>query len=79
MKNLTLSIPEETYRQARIRAAELGASVSSLVSDYLNSLTNSASEFSRLEDQQRRIQTEIGHFSATTRLSRDQIHGRALH
>jgi hypothetical protein len=40
MKNITISIDDETHRQARIRAAELGTSVSALVKDYLGSLTN---------------------------------------
>jgi hypothetical protein len=35
MKNITVSIDDETHRAARIRAAELGTSVSALVKDYL--------------------------------------------
>ena len=38
MKNITVSIDEETHRQARIRAAELGTSVSALVRGYLRGL-----------------------------------------
>ena len=38
MKNITVSIDEHTHRQARIRAAELGTSVSALVRTYLNCL-----------------------------------------
>ena len=38
MKNITVSIDEHTHRQARIRAAELGMSVSALVRNYLNRL-----------------------------------------
>ncbi|MYA23517.1 MAG: hypothetical protein F4Z30_12385 [Gemmatimonadetes bacterium] len=38
MKNITVSIDEETYRLARIRAAELDTSVSALVQDHLKSL-----------------------------------------
>ena len=38
MKKITVSIDEETYRLARIRAAELDTSVSALVRDYLKSL-----------------------------------------
>ena len=38
MKNITVSIDEHTHRQARIKAAELGTSVSALVRDYLKSL-----------------------------------------
>ncbi len=38
MKNITVSIDEETYRRARIRAAELGTSLSDLVRSYLSAL-----------------------------------------
>ena len=38
MKNITVSVDEETYRLARIRAAELDTSVSALVRNYLKSL-----------------------------------------
>ncbi len=39
MKNITVSVDEETHRSARIRAAELGTSVSALVRNYLRSLS----------------------------------------
>ena len=35
MKNITVSVPDETYRRARIRAAEQGRSLSAIVADYL--------------------------------------------
>ena len=38
MKNITVSVDEETHRLARIRAAELGTSVSALVRGYLKTL-----------------------------------------
>ncbi len=38
MRNITVSVDEETHRLARIRAAELDTSVSALVRDYLTSL-----------------------------------------
>ena len=38
MKNVTIAIDDETHRKARIRAAELGTSLSALVKDYLNGL-----------------------------------------
>jgi hypothetical protein len=38
MKNITLSLDEETYRKARIAAARRDASVSSLVKQYLQTL-----------------------------------------
>ena len=38
MRNITVSVDEETHRRARIRAAELDTSVSALVRTYLKSL-----------------------------------------
>ena len=38
MRNITVSVDEETHRRARIRAAELDTSVSALVRTYLRSL-----------------------------------------
>ena len=38
MKNVTIALDDATHRQARIRAAELGTSLSALVKDYLNGL-----------------------------------------
>lgn len=78
MKNITVSVPDEVYRAARIRAAEEGRSVSGMVSAYLRSLSGTEAEFARLEAQQRRIQSEIRRFRATDRLTRDEAHDRAL-
>lgn len=38
MKNITVSVDEDTYRRARIRAAELDTSVSAMVREYLETL-----------------------------------------
>ena len=78
MKNVTVSVPEDVYRMARIRAAERGSSVSALVAAYLRSLAVGDARFARLEAQERRIQRQITRFRATDRLSRDEIHDRAL-
>ena len=40
MKNITLKIDDETYRRARIRAAQLGTSVSAMVREFLNQNEN---------------------------------------
>ena len=40
MKNVTIAIDDETHRRARIRAAELGTSLSALVKGYLNGLVS---------------------------------------
>ncbi len=38
MKNVTVAIDDELHRKSRIRAAELGTSLSALVKDYLTGL-----------------------------------------
>jgi plasmid stability protein len=78
VKNITVSVSDDVYRRARIRAAELGKSVSALVSEFLNSLSEREMEFARLEAKQRRVQSEIRRFQARDRLSRDEIHDRAV-
>jgi plasmid stability protein len=78
MKNITVTVPDDVYRDARIRAAERGSSVSALVAEYLRSLSERETEFSRLETQQRRVQNEIDRFSARDRLDREKIHTRAV-
>lgn len=40
MKNVTIALDDETHRNARIRAAELGTSLSALVKDYLTTLAS---------------------------------------
>jgi plasmid stability protein len=78
VKNITVSVPDHVYRDARIRAAECGSSVSALVAEYLASLSGDDAEFARLETQQRSVQAEITRFTAGDRLDRDEIHQRAL-
>ena len=43
MKNVTIALDDETHRKARIRAAELGTSLSALVKDYLSELVQGSS------------------------------------
>jgi plasmid stability protein len=40
MKNVTIALDDETHRNARIRAAELGTSLSALVKHYLEGLSD---------------------------------------
>jgi plasmid stability protein len=76
--NITVSVPDDVYRAARISAAERGSSVSALVAEYLRSLSEREAEFARLEAQQRRVQSQIARFSARERLDREELHGRAV-
>ena len=78
MTNITVSVPDDVYRAARIRAAERGSSVSGLVAEYLRSLSEREAEFARLEAQQTHIQKQIPRFSAGDRLDREELHRRAV-
>jgi len=78
MPNITVSVPDEVYRAARIRAAEQGSSVSALVAGYLCSLSQREAEFTRLEAQQQRVEDQIERFSALSRVDRDAVHARAF-
>ncbi len=76
MRNITVSVDDDTYRRARVRAAELDTSVSKLVGDFLRELAASESEFERLARQEREIAATVVGFSASDRLGRDEIHER---
>ncbi len=78
MKNVTIAIPDEVYRQARILAAERGISLSALVAEYLRCASQRESEFARLEALQRQVQAEIERFSGADRLDRQEVHDRAI-
>jgi plasmid stability protein len=78
VKNITVTVPDDVYRAARIRAAERGTSVSALVAEYLRSLSARETEFLRLEAQQKQVQSQIERFRARDRLDRDQLHDRAV-
>jgi len=78
VKNLTVSVPDDVYRHARVTAAQRDTSVSALVVAYLVQLSGRADEFGRLEALQHEVQTEIGPFRAADRLTRDEVHDRAV-
>ena len=52
MKNVTIALDDETHRKARIRAAELGTSLSALVKDYLSGLGREAPAEAGVRDMQ---------------------------
>jgi plasmid stability protein len=76
MKNLTVSLDEEVYRRARIRAAERDTSVSALVRDFLVELAAHESEAERLKRDEARLRESIHAFRAADRVGRDDLHRR---
>jgi plasmid stability protein len=78
MKNITVAVPDDVYRLARIRAAQEGRSVSALVAEYLATLAGHDDEFARLEALQERVLADIERFRGGDRLTRDEVYERAL-
>ena len=76
MKNITVSLDEETYRRARMIAAQRDTSVSALVKRFLLELGSGESETERLKRQERETRERITDFDASDRLSRDDVHRR---
>ncbi|MDE0063079.1 MAG: hypothetical protein OXP09_17540 [Gammaproteobacteria bacterium] len=83
MRNITVSVDDETYRLSREKAAEIGTSVSALVRAYLVALVQGEDAKSRFV-QLRRLQDETlaaidaraaGLF-AEDKLTRDALHER---
>jgi plasmid stability protein len=76
MKNITVSLDDETYRRARIIAAQQETSVSALVRHFLNELGSEETKTERLKRQERALRERITAFRASDRLSRDEVHDR---
>ena len=83
MKNITVSVDDETYRLSRVKAAENRTSVSALVRAYLVALVQGQIAETRF-DQLRRLQDETlaaidargAGLHADDKLSREALHER---
>ena len=78
MKNITVSLDNETYRRARMIAAQRDTSVSALVKRFLLELGSGETETERLKREERALRERIIAFQATNRLSRDDLHRRDI-
>lgn len=78
MKNITIAIDDETYRRARLKAAERGTSVSALVKRFLDEVTRAADASGKLRRAEDQIRNEIGSFRAGDRLTRSELHNRDI-
>ena len=76
MKNVTVTLDDETWRKARIRAAESNTSVSALVKRFLDELGSGETEFERLKREERTLRGGIKGFSAGDNLTRNELHDR---
>jgi 4'-phosphopantetheinyl transferase EntD len=80
MKNITVSVQDEVYHRARVRAAERKTSVSAIVRNILVDLAAEETEFARMKRQEdeiiARLRKRKAGFSAGRRLTREEIHDR---
>lgn len=76
MKNITVSLDDETYRRARIIAAQRDTSVSALVKRFLADLASGETEFERLQREEEKIRAKITEFSASENVPRDELYDR---
>ena len=74
MKYITVSLPDDIYRRARIRAAEQDTSVSALVREFLVHLGGAESDFERRQRLQEEVLATVRRFRAGDRLTRRQVH-----
>jgi hypothetical protein len=76
VKNVTVSLDDEVYRRARVKAAERDTSLSALVRGFLISLGEEESDFERRKRLQDEVLRSIVAFRASDRLTRDAAHER---
>ncbi len=76
VKNITVSVDEETYRRARMKAAERDTSASALVKQFLVTLAQEESAAERLKAQERALRARIHGFRASDRLPREELYER---
>ncbi len=78
VRNITVSLDDEIYRQARMIAAERDTSISALVKEFLLELGSGGSHVERLKREERALRERITSFRASDKLSRDELHNRRL-
>jgi predicted transcriptional regulator len=76
MKNITVSLDDETYRRARMIAAHRDTSVSALVKRFLVDLASGETEFERLRREEQELREKIVEFDGSDRLPRDELYDR---
>ena len=76
MKNITVTVDDETYRKARIKAAERDTSVSALVKHFLAELAVGESDTEQLKREERALRERIASFRAADRIPREDLHRR---
>lgn len=76
MKNITVSLSDEVYRRARIKAAERDTSVTALVREFLIGLGEEESDYEKRKRLQGEVLASVKKFCAGDRMTREEAHER---
>jgi DNA-binding IclR family transcriptional regulator len=76
VKNVTVSLPDEVYRKARVKAAKRNTSLRSLVRRFLESLADEEGEFKKLERLQEESYARVERFQASHRVKLEELYCR---
>ena len=80
VKNITVTVEDSLYRRARLQAAERNSSLTAVVREFLQGFCQQETDFERRLRQERETLAALagrgGKFSASTRMSREEIHQR---
>ncbi len=75
-QNLTVSLPQQTIRKAKILAARRGSSISGLLAAQIEILVGEEEAYERAERQANMLLDQGFHLGGVIRASRDEWHER---
>jgi hypothetical protein len=75
-QNITVSLPRQTIRKAKILAARRGSSISGLLAEQIEILVGEEEAYERAERQAAALLDQGFHMGGVIRASRDEWHGR---
>ena len=75
-QNLTVSLPQNTIRKAKILAARRGSSISGLLAEQIEILVGEEEAYERAERQAKVLLDQGFHLGGVIRASREECHQR---
>jgi hypothetical protein len=75
-QNLTVSLPQQTIRKAKVLAARRGSSISGLLAEQIEILVGDEEAYERAERQATALLDQGFHLGGVIRSSRDEWHER---
>jgi hypothetical protein len=75
-QNITVSLPQQTIRKAKVLAARRGSSISSLLAQQIEILVGEEEAYERAERQAAALLDQGFHLGGVIRVSRDEWHER---